>query len=294
MITSKLIRTGMLGLFAATLGVMGCAGGDTGSSSSDQLTGDPSAAAPTATGGMAKAISGRAMAIRVNAGKPYGPSSFANLLPAKLSSDTGELGADGALIAKTVARVNAGNLTRDAAANASTQATESGATASASAASGTLFNAPAEGVLADVLSDGADVGVIDIDLRKLLENLGVKDLLNGLFGDDGALKLGITYEAANTTASASCDKDGKASTTATSKIAELKINGKPITIAAGPNAKIDLTNVAGLHVGQVIVNYQASEDGAMDAAALYVDVLNTVEVEIAQVHTSASCAAGDR
>jgi len=285
--TSKLIRTGMLGLFAATLGVMGCANGDSGSSSSDQLTGDP--AAKATVGPKAKSSSGRAVAIRVNTGKPYGPSSFANLLPAKASSDTGDLGADGALIAKTAARVNAGNLTQDAAVNASTQGTDSGATASASAGSGTLFNAPAEGVLADVLSDGADVGVIDIDLRKLLENLGVKDLLNSLFGDDGALKLGISYDGATTTASASCAKDGSASTTASSKIAELKINGKPITLALGPNAKIDLTNVAGLHVGQIIVNYQASADGAIDSAALYVDLLNSVEVEIAQVHAGATC-----
>jgi len=292
MISSKLIRTGMLGLFAATLGVMGCASGDTGSSSSDQLTGDPSSAqAPS--GSKPKSISGRAVAIRVNTGKPYGASSFANLLPEKLSSDTGALGADGAAIAKTVARVNAGNLTRDAVANASTAGTDFGATASASAASGTLFNAAAEGVLADVLSDGADVGVIDLDLRKLLENLGVSDLLNGLFGDDGALKLGITYDAASTTASASCGKDGKPSTTATSKIAELKINGKPITIAFGPNAKIDLTNVAGLHVGQVIVNYQSSEGGSIDSAALYVDLLNTVEVEIAQVHADVTCSGHD-
>ncbi|HWL84892.1 MAG TPA: choice-of-anchor P family protein [Polyangiaceae bacterium] len=288
-ITSKLIHTGMLGLFAASLGVMGCASGDSGSSQADQLTGSPAAAAQP-MGGTPKSSSGRAVAVRVNAGKPFGPTSFANLLPAKLSSDTGAAAGDHA---NTVARINAGNLTRDAAVNASTKGTDSGVTSAASAASGTLFNAAPEGVLKDVLSDGADVGVLDIDLRKLLENLGVKDLLDGLFGDDGAMKLGITYEAANTTATASCDASGNASTTASSKILELKINGKPITVAVGPNAKIDLTNVAGLNVGEVIINFQKSEGGSIDAAALYVELLNTVEVEVSQVHADVSCAHGD-
>ena len=253
--------------------------------------GDPAAQAPQ--GGKPKAIGGHAVAVRVNAGKPFGPNSFANLLPAKVTSDTGDLGADGAMIAKTAARVNAGNLTRDAASNASTQGTSSGAKSAASVAAGTVFNAAPEGVLADVLSDDAEVGVLDIDLRKLLENLGVKDLLNGLFGDDGALKLGISYSAADASASASCDKSGNATTEASSHIAEIKINGKPITVAVGPNATIDLSDVAGLNVGKVIVNYQSSDGGSIDAAALYVELLNTVEVEIAQVHADATCGKGD-
>ncbi len=188
----------------------------------------------------------------------------------------------------SVARVNAGNVTRDAAINASAGPTDGGYSGAASAASGTILNAAPEGVLKDVLADGADVGVLDIDLRKLLENLGVKDLVNSLFGDDGALKLGITYDAATTTASATCD-----GVSASSKIAELKINGKPITIAFGPNAKIDLTNVAGINVGEVIVNFQQKGDGSIDAAALYVELLNSVEVEIAQVHADVSCSHGD-
>ncbi|WP_394834171.1 hypothetical protein LVJ94_47465 [Pendulispora rubella] len=273
------------------MGVLGCASGDSGTSSSDQLMGDPAAQQPQ--GGKPKAISGRAVAVRVNTGKPFGPDSFANILPDKVSSDTGDLGADGALRARTVARVNAGNLTRDAAANASTQGTSSGAKSAASVAAGTVLNAPAEGVLADVLSDDAEVGVIDLDLRKLLENLGVSDLLDGLFGDDGALKLGISYSAADASASASCDKSGKASTEASSNIAEVKINGKPITVAFGPNATIDLTDVAGLNVGKVIINYQSSDGGSINAAALYVELLNSIEVEIAQVHADVTCGRGD-
>ncbi|WP_394824358.1 choice-of-anchor P family protein [Pendulispora albinea] len=281
----------MIGFFAATMGIMGCASGDTGSSSSDQLTGDP--AAQAAKGGKPKSISGRAVAVRVNLGKPHGPTSFANLIPEKLSSDTGELGQDGAAIAKTVARVNAGNLTRDAAANASTQGTDSGATSRASVAAGTLLNAEAEGLLADVLSDNADVGVLDLDLRKLLENLGLKDLLDGLFGDDGALTLGISYTAADTSASAWCDSKGNAQTKASSTIAEVKINGKPITIGVGPNAEINLKDVLGLDLGRIVVNFQAADGGTIDAAALYVELLNSIEAEVAQVHADVTCAHGD-
>jgi len=279
-ISSKLVRTGLLGVFAASFAMIGCASGDSGTSQSDQLTGDPSAVANPAA---AKSGSARAVAVRVNAGKPFGPTSFANLIPAKLSSDTGDAGG-----AHTVARVNAGNLTRDAAINASAGPSDGGYSAAASAASGTILNAAPEGVLKDVLADGADVGVLDIDLRKLLENLGVSDLVNSLFGDDGAFKLGITYDVATTTASATCD-----GVSSTSKIAELKINGKPITIAVGPNAKIDLTNVAGLNVGEVIVNFQQKGDGSIDAAALYVELLNTVEVEISQAHADVSCSHSD-
>jgi len=288
MITSKLVRTGILGLFAASLGVMGCAAGDSGTSSSDQLLGDPAAQGPAAaeSGKPAKSFSGRAIAATVKVGKPNGLADYSDTV---FVSDTKPLPAEGGSQTASLATVNAGNLVKAAAFNGSAKASGSASDSRASVANAALFQGPADGILGDVLGDDGHGGTASIDLRQILSDLGVSDLVENLFGKGGALELGIRADVAEEDAKAWCDAQGTAHSSGSVKLVNLLINGKPIKISTDPNQVIDLG------VAKIVINAQAkSEDGgSIDAAALTVNVADVVDVKVARASAGVSCGSGD-
>ncbi|WP_394834295.1 hypothetical protein LVJ94_48130 [Pendulispora rubella] len=285
MINSNLIRTGMLGLFAATLGVMGCASGDAGNSSSDNLLGDPAAQqdpAADADGCHCKSYSGRAVAATVKVGKPNGLGDYDDTV---FVSDTKPLGKNGDQQTASLVTLNAGNLVKAGVANASTEGSKGKTTSRAAVANAALFrDAPVGGLLGDVLGEDGNGGTVSVDLRQILSDLGVTDLVSDLFGKGGLLEHGILIDAVEEDARAWCD-DGKPRSSADVKILNLRINGKPIRVSTDPNQIIDLGIV------RIAINDQekSADGGSIDAAALRVTVADIVDVKVARASAGIKC-----
>ena len=287
-IQSNLVRTGILGLFAATLGITGCAAGDSGNgSSNDQLLGDqaPTGSA-TDSGKPAKAYSGRAVAATVKVGKPNGLADYSDNI---FVSDTKAIPSSGGSQTASLLTANAGNLVKAAAFNGSVDGSGSKTDSRASVANAALFDGPDGGILGDVLGEDGHGGTAAIDLRKILSDLGVKDLVENLFGKGGALELGIRADVVEQDAVAWCDSHGKAHSSSSTKLVNLLINGKPIKISTDPNQTIDLG------IAKIVINAQAkSDDGSsVDSAALTVNVADLVDVKVARASAGVSCSAGD-
>ncbi|WP_394846810.1 hypothetical protein LZC95_05015 [Pendulispora brunnea] len=285
MINSNLIRTGMLGLFAATLGVMGCAAGDSDTSSSNNLTGDPSAQQDPAADGDAchcKSYSGRAVAATVKVGKPNGLGDYEDTV---FVSDTKALPSSGGHQTASLLTLNAGNLVKAGVANASTEGGKGKTVSRAAVANAALFrDAPVGGLLGDVLGEDGHGGTIAIDLRQILSDLGVTDLVSDLFGKGGLLEHGILVDVVEEDAKAWCD-DGKARSAAGVNILNLRINGKPIQVSTDPNQIIDLGIV------RIAINDQekSADGGSIDAAALRVTVADIVDVKVARASAGIKC-----
>jgi len=287
MMKSTMIRTGIVGFFAATLGVMGCASGDSGTSSSDQLLGDPAAQnqdpAADADGSNCKSYSGRAVAATVKVGKPNGLGDYDDTI---FVSDTKALAKEGGQQTKSLVTIDAGNLLKAGVADASTEGGKGKTVSRAAVANAALFhNGPVGGLLGDVLGEDGRGGTIAVDLRPILADLGVTDLLENLFGKGGLLEHGIHADVVEEDAKAWCDHSGKPHAAAGVKILNLYVNGKPIKISTEPNQIIDLGIV------RIAINDQSvsADGGSIDAAALRVTVADLVDVKVARASAGVSC-----
>jgi hypothetical protein len=282
-----MVRTGIVGFFAATLNIINYASGDSDTSSSDQLLGDPAAQnqdpAADADASNCKSYSGRAVAATVKVGKPNGLGDYDDTI---FVSDTKALAKDGGQQTKSLVTIDAGNLLKAGVADASTEGGKGKTVSRAAVANAALFrNGPVGGLLGDVLGEDGRGGTIAIDLRPILSDLGVTDLVENLFGKGGLLEHGIIADVVEEDAKAWCDHKGKPHTAASVKIVNLYVNGKPIQITAGPNQIIDLGIV------RIAINDQSvSADGSsIDAAALHVTVLDLVDVKVARASAGVSC-----
>ncbi|WP_394830424.1 hypothetical protein LVJ94_28355 [Pendulispora rubella] len=287
MMKSNLVRTGIVGFFAATLGVMGCASGDSDNTSSDQLLGDPAAQqqdpAADADASSCKSYSGRAVAATVKVGKPNGLGDYEDTI---FVSDTKALAKEGGQQTASLLTVNAGNLVKAGVANASTEGGKGRAHSHSAVANAALFrDAPVGGLLGDVLGEDGRGGTIAIDLRPILNDLGVTDLVSNLFGKGGLLEHGIIVDVVEEDAWAYCDKKGKPHVGAGVKVVNLRLNGKPIQITTDPNQIIDLGIV------RIAINDQSVSDNgsSIDAAAIRVTVADIVDVKVARASAGVSC-----
>ncbi|WP_394830177.1 hypothetical protein LVJ94_27085 [Pendulispora rubella] len=288
MIRSNWFRAGAIALLAASFGALGCASGDSGTSSSDPLMGDHGTAAPAQA--KAKSHSGRAVALSVDA-KPFGLGNYGGLNVA----DTGALDAAGTPKSWTLTGVNADNLAQYANLNASAKGTDSGSHAASASVNGTVFEAAPEGsLLADLFQPGG--GGIVIDLSKLLQSLGLSDLIDDLVGKNAPdlLKLMIRYDVIQQDADASCTKGGPV-TSAKTTVTGLTFNGKPIVdMTAVPNSTVyDLKDFLGLNLGYITINAQSAEGGSIDSAAVVINLLDIVEIKLSRASAGVECAGGD-
>ncbi|WP_394827805.1 choice-of-anchor P family protein [Pendulispora albinea] len=286
MIKSNLVRAGILGLFAASFGVVGCASGDTGGSSSDELLGDQVAQQdPGAADGdfsPARSYSGRAIAATVKVGKPNGIADYSDNV---FLSDTTPLASKGGELAESLVTVNLGTLLKAGVANASTKSTKWGTLSRASVANAALFGGYAGGLLGDVLGDSGHGGDLAVDLRQILSDLGLDNLVKDLFGKGGALELGIRADVVEEDARAWCDSKGRGHSAAGVKILNLSVNGRPILVTQEPNQTIDLG------IAKIIINAQdkSNRGAAIDAAAIEVTVLDVVDVKVARAAAGVTC-----
>jgi hypothetical protein len=97
----------------------------------------------------------------------------------------------------------------------------------------------------------------------------------------GGNTIGATFLRSN--AMAVCGAGG-ASTTGSSEIANLVINGQPIVVTGQPNQTIDLPLG-----GRVIINEQNSRPGDLTVNALHVIVPGVADVIIASAHADITC-----
>ncbi|HWL87367.1 MAG TPA: choice-of-anchor P family protein [Polyangiaceae bacterium] len=286
MMTSKLLHTGIFTVFAASLGIVGCASGDAGSSSSDQLQGDPAAQGSTAAdpdSSPAKSFSGRAVAATVKVGKPNRLSDYSDNI---FVSDTKPLSSKGGSLTASLATINAGNLVKAGVFNGSTHGVGDSTDSRASVANAVLFHGgPVGGLLGDVLGEDGHGGTAAIDLRQILSDLGVSDLVENLFGKGGPLEFGIHADVVEEDARAWCDHKGNAHSAAGVKILNLFVNGKPIRVTTAPNQGIDLGII------KIAINAQSKSDdgGTIDAAALEVNVADIVDVKVARASAGVTC-----
>lgn len=290
MIRSSWIRAGAVALFAASFGVLGCASGDSGTSASDSLVGDPGAHASAPSAVSAKSHSGRAVALSLDA-KPFGLGNYGGLNVA----DTGALDAAGTPKAWTLTGVNAGNLAQYANLNASAKGSDSGTHAASASVNGTVFEAAAKGTLLDDLFQPGGGGIV-LDLSKLLKSLGLSDLIDDLVGQNAPdiLKLMITYDVIQQDADATCTKDGPA-TSAKTTVTNLKFNGKPIVdMTAVPNTTVyDLKDFLGLNLGYITINAQSGDASSIDSAAVVINLLDIAEIKLSRASAGVDCASGD-
>ncbi|WP_394826615.1 choice-of-anchor P family protein [Pendulispora albinea] len=284
MMKSNFVRAGILGLFAMSFGVAGCASGDSGSSSSDELQGDQITQDPSATGDFssASAHSGRAIAATLKIGKPNGLADYAENL---FVSDTTPLPSAGGDLAESLVTANLGDLLKAGVANASTKSTRWGTLSRASVANAALFGGYSGGLLGDVLGDSGHGGTVSIDLRQLLSDLGVSDTVNQLFGKGGLLELGIRADVVEEDARAWCDAKNRAHSSAGVKILNLSVNGRPILVTQEPNQTIDLG------IAKIVINAQEKSEGGarIDAAALQITVLDVIDLKVARAAAGVVC-----
>ncbi|WP_394840842.1 hypothetical protein LZC95_27675 [Pendulispora brunnea] len=238
----------------------------------------------------AKGHSGRAVAASVDF-KPFGLGNYGGLNVA----DPGALDAAGTPKAWTLTGVNADNLAQYANLNASVKGSDSGTHAASASVNGTVFEAAPEGsLLSDLFAPGG--GGIIIDLAKLLQGLGLSDLIDDLVGKNAPdyLKLMITYDVIQQDADASCSAGGPV-VSAKTTITNMKLNGKPIVdYTAVPNTVVyDLKDVLGLNLGYMTINAQSSDGSSIDSAAVVLNVLDLVEVKLSRASAGVECAAGD-
>lgn len=108
---------------------------------------------------------------------------------------------------------------------------------------------------------------------RLLEELELDDVLNGLLGDNGKKKAGLTIRATVLTAeaTASCDK---CPTRGESSIATLSINGK--------KPDIDLRACNASVLGLLTVNEQECKGDTITVRALHIDLGDVLEVIVSE------------
>ncbi len=283
-----MLHMGIVGLFAASLGVAGCAAGDGGNSSSDQLQGNPSQDSPSASPDStpAKSHSGRAVAATVKIGKPNGLGDYSDNI---FVSDTKPLASSGGEQPVSLATINLGSLLKAGVFNGVTSGEKNYTDSRASVANAALFNGPTGGILGEVLGDDGHGGTAAIDLRQIIHDLGISDLEDQLFGKGGPLELGLRADVVEEDARAWCDGKGNGHAEANVKVLNLFVNGKPIRVSTDPNQIIDLGIV------RIAINdQQKSKSGeAIDAAALHVTIADFIDVKVARASAGVTCSCDD-
>jgi hypothetical protein len=78
---------------------------------------------------------------------------------------------------------------------------------------------------------------------------------------------------------------GGASTTGSSEIVGLTVNGQSVTVSGSPNQTINLPNNA----GEVIINEQTGSSGSITVNAVHVIVTGVADVVVASAHADVTC-----
>jgi len=289
--SEKLVRTSLLGVLLSAVGIVGCASGDGSAAQQDDTLNGDSVQPACGAAQSAKAYSGRAVAVsvRVNPGKPTDTAWDGTVMV----GDTKALPSSGGSMTKSLATPNVGPLVQAAAFNGSAKGADGKASAGATVVSASvLHTAPEGGILGNVLGEDGRGGTVSINLRDVLQGIGVTDdLLSKVF--QGPLAGGIQADVLEEKADSWCEK-GEAHSSAEGNIVHLTIGGKPIRISPGPNLKV--LSVKGLVELTVNEQVETSDEGSssMDASALHVKLLDgRIDVRIAHASSGVTCGGSD-
>jgi len=295
MIKSRGFKTGLLGMVLASVGIVGCASGDSTGQNDGNLTGDavqPACPGAMAQGGNAKTYSARGVvvAVRVDLKDPSTTAwdGIANV------TDTKALPSSGGNIIKSTTTANAGAVAQAAATSSQAKGADGTAEATASAANASLFHTAPDGFLKDVLGEDGSGGTVAINLQKVLESLGINDdLLSAIF--TGPLAGGVQADVVQENAKSYCSADGKAHSEATGKVVGLVIGGKPVDITLGPNQKIlDLPGLVQITINEQITTSDDPSKSSMDATGLHVNLLDgRIDVKVARAQAGVECSGAD-